>query len=213
MVSDARVVDQGITPEAAPPRRRSRASMFALVLAALSLVLVAPATTSMWSTVRHWHETTTGGAADIGQVTVTHCSRRPLLVSWSCRGTFRVDDPMGQPGGPVRNVSVPNDFQHHPFGGQVPVTLVRHDRTAYLWGDGHDAEVLAGTIGVLLCLSGIVGIIAARRRRVEWFTTAIALLGVVLVLPIILHVVGLRSSQSLDDEGPTPPPPSTAPGR
>lgn len=168
----------------------------------------------MWSTLRHWGLSANGSAeGEGGYVTVTNCSRRPLELAWMCEGTFRVDDPYD--GEQIaRNVHVPNDFQRHSVGDEVGVDLVRHDRVAYYWDFQYAAQVFVATVGALLCLGGGVGILVTRRRRPARWATAIAFLGVLLVLPVVLNVVGLtHTTGRVDDDGPpTPLGHSAAPG-
>jgi hypothetical protein len=203
-MSDTRVVDLGIAPEAVPPRRRSHISIVVLILAALSLVLLAPAATAMWSTLHHWGAST-GRQGEAGRITVTKCSRRPLALTWTCEGTFRVDDAYN--GERIaRKVQVPNDFQRHSAGDLVGVDLIRHDRTAYYYLYTYAVEVLAAAVGVLFCIAGGLGIVLARRRRPERYATAIAALGILLVLPLVLHVVGLtHTTASINENGPLIP--------
>jgi hypothetical protein len=165
----------------------------------------------MWSTLTHWGTSANGsGQGEAGYITVTHCSRRALGVTWVCVGTFRVDDPYD--GERIaRDVRVPNDFQQHSVGDQVGVDLIRHDRIAYYWDFQYAAEVFLATVGALLCLGGGVGILIARRRRTGQWATAIALLGLLLVLPVVLSVVGLtHTAARIDDNGPPEPVGSSA---
>jgi hypothetical protein len=213
-VSGTQTVERGVAPESTPPGRRSRLSIVVLVLSVLSLALIAPAATAMWSTLRHWGSSANGsGATDAGYVTVTHCSRRALAVTWECQGTFRVDDPYD--GGQIeRDVRVPNDFQRHSVGDQIGVALIRGDRTGYYWDFRYATEVLVGTIGAGLCLAGAMGILVTTHRRSRRWATGIALLGVVLALPVALNVVGLTHTTARINYGVLPAPrvPSTAPG-
>jgi hypothetical protein len=197
-----------------PPGRRSRLSIVVLVLSVLSLVLVAPAATAMWSTLRHLGSSANGtGATDAGYVTVTHCSRRALAVTWECEGTFRVDDPYNREQ-IERDVRVPNDFQRHSVGDQIGVALIRPDRTGYYWDFLYAAEVLLGTVGVGLCLAGAMGILVTRHPRSRRWATGIALVGVVLALTVALNVVGLTHTPARINVGGLPGQlvPSTATG-
>jgi hypothetical protein len=185
-----------------------------LILAALSLILLAPAATAMWSTLTHWGAST-GSKGEDGHVTVTSCSRRPLAITWTCEGTFRVDDAYN--GEHIaHDIRVPNDFQRHSVGGQVGVDLIRRDRTAYYYLFSYALEVAAAALGALCCIAGGLGIILVRRRRPEKYASALAVLGILLALPVVLNVVGLtHTTASIDYNSPPVPPTTTrsaAPG-
>jgi hypothetical protein len=179
-----------------------------LILAVLSLVLLAPAVTAMWSTLDHWGAST-GSQGEDGHVTVTSCSRRPLAITWTCKGTFRVDDAYS--GEHIaHDIRVPNDFQRHSVGDQVGVDLIRRDRTAYYYLTSYAVEVAAAAVGALCCIAGGLGILLARRRQPEKYASAVAVLGILLVLPVVLNVVGLtHTTASIDDNGPPVPPTTT----
>lgn len=96
-------------PASGCPPRKLRVRLvvigFGCLVAAAALLALVPAVPATWASLRYWHGVT-DAAFPNGYVTVTSCSRGSLAVDWTCRGTFRVNDPMAEPvpSGPLRGV-------------------------------------------------------------------------------------------------------------
>jgi hypothetical protein len=173
-------------PASGSPPRMLRFRLFVIgfgclvaVAALLALVSAVPAT---WASLRYWHGVT-DSAFPNGYVTVTSCSRGSLAVDWTCRGTFRVNDPMAEPvpTGPLHGVVLTNDFRHHSMGSQVQSALRPGSTRAYLWGDSYAGEVIARIVGAGLCLLGLGLAFALRSRRLWWLSPTSAVVGALLV--------------------------------
>jgi hypothetical protein len=173
-------------PVSGSPPRNLRVRLFVVgfgcLVAVAALLALAPAVPATWASLRYWHGVT-DAAFPNGSVTVTSCSRGALAVEWTCRGTFRVNDPMAEPvpSGPLRGVLLANDFRHHSIGAQVQSALRPGSRRAYLWGDSYAGNVIGRIVGAGLCLLGVGLAWALRRRRLWWVPPTSAVVGALFV--------------------------------
>jgi hypothetical protein len=155
--------------------------VFAAAVAAVVAVL--PALPAGWQGVTHWSLVGASTADEYGTVRVETCTRGALLLDWTCRGRFKVNDPMAEPYPPMDDVTVVNDARFHSRGTLVDAAKKQKSRHAYLWGGIQQARSGALWAGVLLCLAAAVLAVARRGRRVRLPSTLLVL-GVLLFVAV-----------------------------
>jgi hypothetical protein len=114
----------------------------------------------------------------LGVVTVVNCSRGRLVLDWTCRGLFQVNDPMSDDYPPVQNVTVVNDARFHSAGSMVGAKLTSGYHQAYLWGGLEQLKLLAFWAGLLLCMMAGLVIVPRHLRRVRALSLVPLLLGI-----------------------------------
>lgn len=134
-----------------------------LLAAVAALVVAMPLLPAEWRSVTHFSGVGNRGQGELGKVTVATCSRGALLVNWTCRGRFEVNDSMAEPYPSMDDVTVVNDGRHHARGEQVDATKSLSSHEAYRWGGLRQLRVVALWAGVVLCLAAAV--LALGRRR------------------------------------------------
>lgn len=155
---------------------------FGCLVALAAMLALVPAVPATWASLRYWHGVT-DAAFPNGYVTVSSCSRGALALDWTCRGTFRVNDPMAEPApsGPLHDVVLANEFRHHSIGAQVQSALRPGSRRAYLWGDSYAVTVIERILAAGLCLLGLGLAWVLRRRRLWWLSPTSAVVAALLV--------------------------------
>lgn len=156
--------------------------------ALLLLAAAAPAMRGSWVSLTNFHSISRDGVYSLGTLTVTSCTHEPLPHDWTCRGDYRVTDPLGDPGHDRLDIPLANDFRRHAPGDQIDVaTISRRESAAYLSGTDELVRVGAFWLGVLAAVAAI-GLVLVSRRRIQLVGAAVAIAAGLLLSPTLVRV-------------------------